>query len=63
MSESEEQRFIEAIKRLIRPDQIVVISSSRQEISRYANQVLLFEKGIGIRSIDVGKSQRSTKTS
>lgn len=57
MSELEEKRFLEKVKTIIRPDQVVLVSSTRHATARYADQALLYEKGLGVRSLDSGQKQ------
>lgn len=60
MSELEEKRFLESLKRLIREDQIVIVSSVRHETARYADYAVLCEKGRGLRVLESRQQFDST---
>lgn len=57
MNEIEEKRFLEGIRSMIRPDQIVLVTSVRHGSARYADHALLFEKGSGVRVLDSGQQK------
>jgi ABC-type protease/lipase transport system fused ATPase/permease subunit len=63
MSELEERRFLEALRPLVRPGQVVLVTSVRHEAARYADLALLFERGVGVRALDPGSGQPTKKIS
>ena len=53
MNELEEEKFLKSIKQIVRPNQVVLVTTVRRDLARYADHALVFDKEFGVRNFNI----------